>query len=150
MTLVPSWSRFVPRSGAWMHVVRCGLGFSLLATVVWLLWIFGATAQLDGVIGLCGLLLALAFGLWCFGLVQRSNRPRMTLATGAFVLLLGVAGLNGVSARLDQAAASGEPTGDASLPHLARLDERGRARTPSPPAPPSSSGSPRTGASPAR
>ena len=33
VTLVPGWSRFIPRPGAWMLRVRQALGFSLLATV---------------------------------------------------------------------------------------------------------------------
>ncbi len=98
VAMVPAWARFVPRSGAWMQVVRSGLGFALLATVLWLLWIFGGSAGIDGVIGLVAFLLGLAFSLWCFGLLQQSAHPRMTVAAGAAVLLVSAAGLNAVNA----------------------------------------------------
>ncbi len=63
VTLVPGWGRFVPRPGAWMLRVRAALGFSLLATVVWLLWIAGRAVGVDAQ----GLLLGHLVGSrsWC-------------------------------------------------------------------------------------
>jgi thiol:disulfide interchange protein len=101
ITCVPGWARFVPRSGAWMHLVRSGLGFALLATVVWLLWIFGGSGGLDGVVALIGFLLTLAFSLWCFGQLQRSSYQRTAFGAGIAVFFLSVAGLNGVGTRAE-------------------------------------------------
>ena len=108
VAMVPAWARFMPRSGAWMQTVRSGLGFALLATVIWLLWIFGGSGGADGIVNLAAFLLLLAFSLWCFGLLQRSAHPRMTLAAGAAVLLLGGAGLNAVSARVEKVSATSQ------------------------------------------
>ncbi len=110
VTLVPAWARFVPRSGSWMLVVRSGLGFALLATVSWLLWIFGGTAGADGIVGLIVFLLGLAFSLWCFGLLQRSEHQRVALGAGLAVIVFGAAGLNAVNAQLDQARETREPS----------------------------------------
>lgn len=66
----PAFSRFIPRSGAWMNTLRAGLGFSLLATVVWLLWVLGQSGGVDSVVATCAVLLALAFLLWGFGQMQ--------------------------------------------------------------------------------
>jgi thiol:disulfide interchange protein DsbD len=100
VTLVPSWARFVPRSGAWMHTVRGALGFALLATVVWLLWILGRTAGAGGMVELIAFLLVLAFALWGFGVLQRSDRPRAALVAGLGVVVLSAAGLNAVGTQL--------------------------------------------------
>jgi thiol:disulfide interchange protein DsbD len=120
VTLIPSWARFVPRSGAWMQVVRAGLGFALLSTVVWLLWIFGGGTGMEGLLNLIAFLLGLAFVLWCFGLLQRSQRPRLVLGAGVAVLVFGAAGLNAVNAEIDrgvgEAAADRSGLADASSP----------------------------------
>jgi thiol:disulfide interchange protein DsbD len=70
VSLVPSLARFIPKSGPWMMTLRAGLGFSLLATVVWLLWVLGQSGGLEAVIAMTGNLLFLAFLLWGFGQVQ--------------------------------------------------------------------------------
>ncbi|HTO53579.1 MAG TPA: protein-disulfide reductase DsbD domain-containing protein, partial [Myxococcota bacterium] len=44
---VPAWARLVPRSGPWTVQLRAALGFALLGTVVWLLWIVGRAAGPD-------------------------------------------------------------------------------------------------------
>ncbi len=66
----PKLGRFLPRSGSWMGTLRSGLGFALLATVVWLLWIVGRSAGADSVAGLLGLLLAGSFIAWVYGRMQ--------------------------------------------------------------------------------
>jgi thiol:disulfide interchange protein DsbD len=92
--LVPSWSRFLPRSGPWMSNLRVGLGFALLATVVWLLWLSGARGGVDAMTSQILLLLAVAMGLWIYGLLQASGRSRLTHTAAAGVLLLSLGGLN--------------------------------------------------------
>ena len=63
ITLVPGWARLLPRSGGWMLKLRSVLGFALLATLVWLLWIVGQQAGTDGMTVLLGFLLCLALGI---------------------------------------------------------------------------------------
>ncbi len=66
----PSAARFIPRSGPWMNTLRAGLGFSLLATCVWLLWVLGQSGGVPAVVATAGMLLLLAFLLWTFGRLQ--------------------------------------------------------------------------------
>jgi len=66
----PAAARFIPRSGPWMNTLRSGLGFSLLATCVWLLWVQGQSGGVDAVVGTTATLLLLAFLLFCFGRLQ--------------------------------------------------------------------------------
>ena len=51
VTLVPGWARFIPKPGPWMLRFRAGLGFALLATVVWLLWVMGRAVGVDDPVG---------------------------------------------------------------------------------------------------
>jgi len=87
--LFPGWMRGLPRSGAWMADLRGLLGFALLATVIWLLWILGRAAGSDAVAGALIALLAVAGATWGVGLVQR--RGRALPATALAALLVGVA-----------------------------------------------------------
>ncbi|MBW2695418.1 MAG: thioredoxin family protein [Deltaproteobacteria bacterium] len=97
---VPAWSRFVPRSGAWMLKLRSGLGFALLATVVWLLWIAGGLSGTEGMTTLLALLVAIAFGLWIYGMLQHGERTWLRTSAGIALVLLALVGLDLVRARL--------------------------------------------------
>lgn len=96
--LIPGWSRYVPRAGAWMLRLRAGLGFLLLATAVWLVWIFGRTAGVDAQATLLAVLVALSFGVWLFGWVQTQARPTTTLATALALVVFGGAAMNTIEA----------------------------------------------------
>jgi thiol:disulfide interchange protein DsbD len=86
----PRLARFLPRSGAWMGALRSGLGFALLASVVWLLWVVGRGAGADAAIGLLAVLLAGAFVAWIYGRLQHAGArfagAGAALAVAALVL----------------------------------------------------------------
>ena len=86
ITLVPAWARLLPKSGAWMVWLRRGLGFALLATVVWLLWVAGRAVGSDGVAGLLAFLLAVGFAAWLYGAFQSARLPRSARLTAAGAL----------------------------------------------------------------
>jgi thiol:disulfide interchange protein DsbD len=88
VTLVPGAARFVPRPGAWMAHVRRALGFALLATVVWLVWILGRSQGADAMAFLLAFLLAVAAASWLFGALQAARRGNG--ARGAALALVGV------------------------------------------------------------
>jgi thiol:disulfide interchange protein DsbD len=88
VSLSPAVARVLPRGGDWMLELRRGLGFALLLTAAWLLWITGRQSGLDAALGLLVLLLAVAIAGWLFGVVQRA-RGRL----GAPVLLTAVAAI---------------------------------------------------------
>jgi thiol:disulfide interchange protein DsbD len=91
VTLVPGWARFVPRPGAWMLRVRAGLGFALLATVAWLLWVMGRAAGVDAQAFLLAALVGVAFLLWIFGSLQAAGRAGTArgVALGTAVVVAG-------------------------------------------------------------
>ncbi|MFI5318743.1 MAG: protein-disulfide reductase DsbD family protein [Myxococcota bacterium] len=90
----PRLGRFLPRSGAWMGTLRSGLGFALLATVVWLLWIVGRSAGSDSVAGLLALLLAGSFVAWGYGRLQHAGARFAGIGAGLAVALLVISGVN--------------------------------------------------------
>lgn len=111
----PRLGRFMPRSGAWMGTLRSGLGFALLATVVWLLWIVGRGAGSDYVAALLTVLLAGAFIAWSYGRLQLAGARFAGVGAGLAVLVLVAGGANLVGVA---AAAHGEHESEsAPSPH---------------------------------
>jgi len=88
---VPAWGRIIPRPGAWMVKLRAGLGFTLLGSAVWLVWILGRSAGTDAVAGLLAFLVLIGFLAWIYG--NSPQRPTW-LPAGllAIVLLAGLLG----------------------------------------------------------
>ena len=89
VSFFPKLARFIPRSGPWMMKLRAGLGFSLLATVVWLLWVLGQSGGASAVTAMTGNLLFLAFLLWGFGQIQPVRS--VWLARASAITIVGIA-----------------------------------------------------------
>lgn len=64
LTAFPGLLRRMPKPGRWMETLQQILGFFLFATLLWLLWVLGAQAGIDGIIATLGGMLLLGFGLW--------------------------------------------------------------------------------------
>jgi thiol:disulfide interchange protein DsbD len=86
VSLSPGLARALPRGGTWMLELRRGLGFALLLTAAWLLWVTARQSGADAALGLLLVLLCVAITGWLFGVAQRA-RGRL----GAPVLLAAVA-----------------------------------------------------------
>ncbi|MEQ1504676.1 MAG: protein-disulfide reductase DsbD domain-containing protein [Myxococcota bacterium] len=67
IAFVPALFRFVPRPGAWMDTLKHVLGFTLLATTLWLVDVLMAQIGPDRAIGFSAFLLAVGFGAWVYG-----------------------------------------------------------------------------------
>jgi len=96
VTLAPGWARFVPRPGPWMLRVRTLLGFCLLATVTWLVWVAGRAVGVDAQALLLAHLLAVAMLAWTFGVLQASAKltaSRWVAAAGLAFIVASLAGL---------------------------------------------------------
>lgn len=101
ISCAPGLARLLPRPGAWMLRLRTTLGFAVLLSVVWLLFVLGRTAGPDAVVTVLGFLVAVAFATWIYGCV-RIERPLLKPVVGVAVLVLGVFGVSviGVDPRL--------------------------------------------------
>ncbi|PYJ33460.1 MAG: thiol:disulfide interchange protein [Verrucomicrobia bacterium] len=63
----PAWLRFLPRPGAWMLHVKQFMGFLLLATLLFLLYVLGAQRSLEGAIWASCFLLVISVACWMKG-----------------------------------------------------------------------------------
>jgi thiol:disulfide interchange protein len=67
LTNIPKLQRFVPKPGAWMESFKQFMGFLLMATVLWLLWILSLQAGSESVIFLLISMVIASLGAWIFG-----------------------------------------------------------------------------------
>lgn len=67
LALFPGLLRFLPRPGPWMETFKQLMGFFLMATVLWLLWVFSAQTSLFALMGVLGGLLCFAVAAWIHG-----------------------------------------------------------------------------------
>ncbi|MCE2983374.1 MAG: thioredoxin family protein, partial [Parachlamydia sp.] len=111
----PSLLRFMPKPGAWMEVFKELMGFMLLATVLWLLWVFSAQTNTFSLICLLAGFLCFAIGGWIYGkgISPLMSRKKRILAY-AFTLLFAIGGIQTIilpKATWDQSDNSTEALG---------------------------------------
>lgn len=90
----PGWMKILPKPGVWMERMKQFMGFPLMATLLWLLYILGNQKGLEGVIWAGGFLLCLALAGWMYGAFCgpfSSGRTRVV----ALVLIVLVVGWGG-------------------------------------------------------
>ena len=63
----PGWMRLIPKPGAWMERFKQLMGFLLMATVLWLLWVLGKQLGMEAVVWTGAFLLGLALACWIPG-----------------------------------------------------------------------------------
>ena len=63
----PSLLRFMPKPGNWMITFKEATGFIMLATVMWLLWVFGAQTNNFAIFMLLAGLFFLGLSCWIYG-----------------------------------------------------------------------------------
>jgi len=101
----PNWLRYLPKPGAWMLRLKQFMGFLLLATLLWLIWILGQMRGADGVVELGAVLLVIAILAWMKGAFWSpvsSVRSRLLVAGAMLFVLLLAAGVYGFVTRPDQ------------------------------------------------
>lgn len=110
----PALLRRIPRPGAWMESLKQFMGFLMMATVVWLLWVLGQQVGVDGLTVALATLVVLGIAAWIAGRWGALHRPPATrIAARILAAVLIAAGLAGAvptirSAR--PAAATGTTT----------------------------------------
>ena len=90
LTIFPGALRFVPKPGAWMEAVKQFMGFLLLATVIFLVYVFTSLVGADQTPSILTDLLTVGIGAWIYGrwaTPGHTNRVR-GVAIGLAVLLL--------------------------------------------------------------
>lgn len=120
----PALGAWLPKPGHWMETFKQFMAFPLYLTVVWLLWVLGRQAGVDGMAVALGGLVLLAFALWLWSEPQR-RLARHALAVLAVLAALGL--LAHPAIRTPVAPASAAVEGEAwSEARVAELRAQGR------------------------
>jgi thiol:disulfide interchange protein len=91
----PAWLRFLPKPGPWMVHVKQFMGFLLLATLLFLLYVLGAQRGLDGAIWAGCFLLIIAVACWVKGafIVPTASAAKRSVVVLFMITLLIASGL---------------------------------------------------------
>ncbi len=108
IALVPGASRLLPKPGPWMHRLQQLLGFALLGTAVWLVWIVGQLAGVDGMARVLAFLVLTAGATWAFALGRRGGIWARRLVPAASLIAIAAGGAWVMSQPLERAPVSGE------------------------------------------
>lgn len=100
LTSSPAMMKLVPRPGEWMVTFKQVMGFFMLATVVYTLFIYGKMRKEDGMVRLITGLLIVGFGAWVYGRLAASHQPTLKRRISAVLAVLLVAGGTVVGASL--------------------------------------------------
>lgn len=91
VAVLPGARRWIPKPGAWMNELRAALGFVLLATAVWLVWVLGRAEGADAASLLLAGLVATGAAAWGVGRLQaHGHTPRLLHGALAAAVLLGL------------------------------------------------------------
>ncbi|HYO57668.1 protein-disulfide reductase DsbD family protein [Archangium sp.] len=122
LVLVPGLTKFLPKPGAWMERGKQLLGFALLGTTVWLVWVMGGLTGVDGMARLLAFLAVVGLGAWLYGLVQGASGGRKAAGVAAVVVVLAVGGVlslrfeeTGPAVRKGSAVAEAQPWDEAAV-----------------------------------
>jgi len=91
----PAWLRFLPRPGPWMVHVKQFMGFLLLATLLFLLYVVGAQRGLEGAIWASCFLLVISVACWMKGAFVVPTASAVKRAVVLVLMLLLVIGSGG-------------------------------------------------------
>ena len=76
LVLEPAWIGRLPKPGPWMVRFKQLMGFLLMATVLWLLWVLGKQTGVEGVVWTGAFLLGLGLACWVWGQWGSFEHPK--------------------------------------------------------------------------
>ena len=82
----PGWRQWIPKPGMWMERLKQFMGFPLLATDLWLLWVIQTQRGSDASLALLALFLLLGFCAWIYGSLLSVAFPPARRVLGIFLL----------------------------------------------------------------
>jgi thiol:disulfide interchange protein DsbD len=96
LTARPAWMRYLPKPGVWMETAKQFMGFLMMATLLWLLYILGKQLGMEAVIWTGAFLLTVGIACWCVGrFATLTASRRRYYATWVVALLIVVGGYLG-------------------------------------------------------
>lgn len=106
----PGWMKYLPKPGLWMERLKQFMGFPLIATLLWLLYIIGQQRGSEAIVWAMATYLFLGIAAWLYGAFigpLSSARSRWLAALGIILSLL--IGLGFFAGRLFAASAAVTP-----------------------------------------
>ncbi len=96
LTARPGWLRYLPKPGEWMVTAKQFMGFLMMATLLWLLYVLGKQLGMEAVIWTGAFLLAVGAACWLIGRFATLTASRRTVRMIWLAALLLVAAGYGV------------------------------------------------------
>lgn len=105
LSSIPALLKYVPKPGRWMESLEQFMGFLLVGTVIWLLWVLGIQAGSNAVVAVLATLFFTAIGGWIYGRWGNLVIPKKTRMIAWILALIFVLGSNiYVLAKIDNLA----------------------------------------------
>ncbi|MEN9575726.1 MAG: Thiol:disulfide interchange protein DsbD [Verrucomicrobiota bacterium] len=89
LSFQPAWLKYLPKPGDWMVHFKQAMGFPMLATAIWLLWVATKIFGRDGALWLGLFLVVLSLAAWIWGEFVQRGSARRGLAMAISLALLG-------------------------------------------------------------
>lgn len=111
----PGWMKYLPKPGPWMERLKQFMGFPLIATLLWLLYVIGQQRGTEAVIWAASAYLCLGFGAWLYGAFLGPFSP----VRGRWIASVGIAaslalGLGYFAGNLFAGTTASAPSGQAA------------------------------------
>lgn len=88
LSAFPSLLKWIPKPGPWMVHLKSWLGFVLMGSVVWLIWVLGIQRSVNSMGAFLSGSLCIGLGCWLLGLIQQEGMSwRKALPMTASVIL---------------------------------------------------------------
>jgi len=107
LAINPNWLRYLPKPGGWMVRLKQFMGFLLIATLLWLMWVLGQMKGANAIISLGAILLVIAILAWIkgsFWTPVSSVRSRVWAAATMLLVILAAAGADAFVTKPSQLA----------------------------------------------
>jgi thiol:disulfide interchange protein len=95
LSIQPAWLRFLPKPGPWMLHVKQFMGFLLLATLLFLLYVLGAQRGLEGAIWASCFLLVVSVACWMKGafVLPTASTVKRSVVLALMLVLVVISGI---------------------------------------------------------
>jgi thiol:disulfide interchange protein/DsbC/DsbD-like thiol-disulfide interchange protein len=90
LTAKPAWMRFLPKPGPWMESAKQFMGFLMMATLLWLLYVLGKQLGMEAVVWTGAFLLTVGIACWLIGRFATLTASRRTTIMTWFLAALAV------------------------------------------------------------
>lgn len=91
LTTKPAWTKYLPKPGEWMVTAKQFMGFLMMGTLIWLLYVLGKQLGMEAVIWAGGFLLTVGMACWLIGkyATLTASRRQLVVTWTLVAVLLG-------------------------------------------------------------